>query len=78
MGGVGTPSTPEAATSGSTTTIVKSSATYTPNAFVGYQVAILGGTGQGQTCVVIGNTADYDHLFWGMGNSLSFDDWESG
>ena len=57
MGGVGTPSTPEAATSGSATTIVKSSATYTPNAFVGYQVSILGGTGQGQTCVVTGNTA---------------------
>ena len=57
MGGVGTPSTPEAATSGSATTIVKSSATYTPSAFVGYHVSILGGTGQGQTCVVTGNTA---------------------
>src|SRR6202035_3154632 len=45
------------ATSGSTTTIVKSSASWTANAFVGQQVTIISGTASGLFCVITSNNA---------------------
>lgn len=57
FGGVGTPTSTQAATGGSSTSIVNSNASYTVNAFTGFIVSILGGTGIGCYGVVTSNTA---------------------
>ena len=45
------------ATSGGSTTMVKASANWTVNAFVGQQATIVAGTGNGEYCLVTSNTA---------------------
>ena len=57
FGGVGTPSSPIAATGGGATTIVSSAASWTPSAFVGMNVAVLHGTNIGCYGLVTANTA---------------------
>lgn len=57
FGGVGTPSSPIAATGGSTTTVVSSGASWTSSAFVGMYVAVLHGANVGCYGTITANTA---------------------
>lgn len=57
FGGLGTPTATVAATGGSPTTIVDSNASWTTNAFVGFVVSIMAGTGVGCYGVITANTA---------------------
>jgi hypothetical protein len=47
----------EATGGGSATTIMNPAASWTTNAFVGYQATIVSGTGNGEYCVITANTA---------------------
>jgi hypothetical protein len=57
FGGIGTPSSPIAATGGSATTIVNSGASWTSSAFMGMYVAVLHGANLGCYGTITANTA---------------------
>jgi hypothetical protein len=57
LSGLGQPAAPLSASSGSATTLVDSVGGLTVNAWIGWYVSVLSGTGANQYCVVTSNTA---------------------